>query len=99
MADYVTTSELQEALQAQTDEIAGMFDSLMTQVDTRFNKTENSDNELRNAVNSLTNSIDGFLKRLDQVESEQRARDAQFDRLLAWAKKVSKKTGVPLEDL
>ena len=99
MADYVTSTELYKALQAQTDEIASMFDSFMTQVDARFSKVEASDNELKNAIHSLTNSIDGFLKRLDQVESEQRARDAQFDRLLAWAKKVSKKTGVPLEGL
>ena len=99
MADNVTTAELKKALEAQTDEIAGMFDTFMEQVDVRFNKSEASDSELKNALNSLTNTLDGFLKRLDQVESEQRARDAQFERLVAWAKKVSKKTGIPLEDL
>lgn len=50
-------------------------------------------------MESLTNTIDRFLKRLDDNETEQAARDAQFDRLLKWAREVSKKTGVPLPDL
>jgi septal ring factor EnvC (AmiA/AmiB activator) len=51
----------------------------------------------QSTLSSLMNSIDGFIKRLDDNETEQSARDAQFDRLLDWARKVSKKTGIPLE--
>lgn len=51
----------------------------------------------QNSIDRLTNTIDGFIKRLDENETEMTARDAQFDKLLAWAKKVSKETGIPLE--
>jgi nitrate/nitrite-specific signal transduction histidine kinase len=51
------------------------------------------------SIDKLINTIDGFVKRLDEVESEQLARDAQFGRLLAWAREVSKKTGIPLKEL
>lgn len=36
---------------------------------------------------------------IDKYETELAARDAQFDRLVEWARKVSAKTGIPLKDL
>lgn len=51
------------------------------------------------ALDRLTNSVDAFVKRLDDKSLENKMRDRQFDRLLVWAKKVSEKTGIPLEDL
>lgn len=51
------------------------------------------------SVEKLTQTIDSFIKRLDDIEAEQAARDAQFQRLLEWARKVSEKTGIPLENL
>lgn len=45
---------------------------------------------------SLPNTIDGFVKRLDEVETEQTARDAKFERLTKWAEEVSEKTGIHL---
>jgi septal ring factor EnvC (AmiA/AmiB activator) len=50
-------------------------------------------------IDRLTNTIDSFVKRLDDNETEQTARDYQFEKLLAWARKVSEKTGIPLENL
>lgn len=53
----------------------------------------------QSSLNRLTNTIDSFVKRLDDSEIEQSSRDLQFDRLLSWARHVSKKTGIPLVDL
>lgn len=53
----------------------------------------------QDSIDRLTNTIDSFVKRLDDSETEQTARDAQFERLLEWAREVSKKTGVPLKNL
>lgn len=47
----------------------------------------------------LLSTIDNFIGRIDRYEAEQAARDDQFERLLAWARKVSEKTGIPLENL
>jgi len=55
--------------------------------------------KIQNSLDRLTNTIDSFVKRLDDAETEQAARDLQFEKLLAWAKEVSKKTGVPLKNL
>ncbi|MBI3624210.1 hypothetical protein HY218_01105 [Candidatus Saccharibacteria bacterium] len=47
----------------------------------------------------MLNTIDGFIARIDKYETELAARDSQFQKLLVWARKVSKKTGIPLENL
>ncbi len=53
----------------------------------------------QDSLDRLTNTIDSFVKRLDDSETEQASRDYQFERLLSWARQVSKKTGIPLKDL
>ncbi len=51
------------------------------------------------SIDKLTRTIDGFVKRLEDHEVEIAARDSQFEKLLIWARKVSEKTGIPLENL
>lgn len=51
------------------------------------------------SMDRLINTLDGFVKRLDDAQIDQSARDARFERLLEWAKEVSIKTGIPLKDL
>lgn len=65
-----------------------------TEVKAELNKKASQD-----SLDRLTNTIDSFVKRLDDTEIETAARDAQFDRLLAWAREVSVKTGIPLKNL
>jgi hypothetical protein len=52
------------------------------------------------AEEHLARTLDTFLRhRLERYERKQLAQDDQFERLLAWARKVSEKTGIPLENL
>jgi len=53
----------------------------------------------QSSLDSLQRTIDKFIGRLDDQEIELRARDNQFEKLLAWARKVSEKTGIPLDNL
>ena len=92
MSDYLKKSELTNALKEQTDEIVTVFNTFMKQVDERFNGMERK-------YDHLINTIDGFIGRIDKYEVELAARDAQFERLVSWARKVSVKTGIPLESL
>jgi septal ring factor EnvC (AmiA/AmiB activator) len=103
MNDYVTNNELKEVLESslskQTDEIVNLIHVFMDQVDTKFKTVESEIIELKESHNKLINTIDGFISRIDKYESELAARDNQFEKLLAWARKVSEKTGIPLEYL
>ena len=47
----------------------------------------------------LSQTVGKYLRRIDQIEAERTARDSQFEKLLVWARKVSDKTGIPLENL
>lgn len=86
-------------LETRFDKLETRFDMFEFRVNARFDKLEARMDEFDAKLDKLTNTIDGFVKRLDEVESEQIARDRQFERLLTWARKVSEKTGIPLENL
>ena len=92
MTDYLTKRELNSALKEQTDEIVNVLSTFMKQVDDRFNAMESK-------YDHLINTLDSFIGRIDKYEVELAARDAQFERLVSWARKVSEKTGIPLESL
>ncbi len=99
MSQFVTPETLKTALREQTDEIVELLQSFIGQVDVRFNKIEAEIIDLKQSHNQLLNTIDGFIARIDKYETELIARDNQIDKLISWAKKVSEKTGIPLENL
>ena len=66
------------------------FDSIDEKLNGKADKTD---------VERLINTMDDFIRRVTNNETEQAARDAQFARLVEWAREVSKKTGVPLPNL
>lgn len=99
MNSPITEENLKTALNSQTDEIVGLIQTFMQQVDDRFNKMEGEIGQLKQSHDRLLNTIDGFIGRIDRYETELAARDNQFEKLLAWARKVSEKTGIPLENL
>lgn len=79
------------------DEFTKLFkyiESFRSEVNEKLEKTATQD-----SLDRLTSTIDSFIKRLDDNEIENVMRDRQFDRLLNWARKVSEKTGIPLENL
>lgn len=81
------------------DEIDHRFDTMKTYMDTRFDTLERRMDKSEDAYQHLLGTIDAFLGRIDGYETEMTARDSQFNKLLEWAKKVSKKTGVPMPEL
>lgn len=87
------------ATRDDVDEVIGIIRDFMHQVDGRFNSIEKEISELKESHNRLLNTIDGFIGRIDKYETELAARDNQFEKLLVWARKVSEKTGIPLENL
>jgi hypothetical protein len=99
MSDYATKQEVQEIVDKAVTDLSEIISTFAQQVDTRFNKVEKELGELRESHQRLLNTIDGFIGRIDRYETEQLMRDNQFNRLLEWARKVSEKTGIPLENL
>lgn len=77
------------------DEFTKLFKYIQefrAEINERLERTESQ-------IEKLTSTIDAFVKRIDDYETEMAARDRQFKRLLDWARKVSEKTGIPLENL
>src|SRR5882672_9989523 len=99
MSAYATKEDVQEIVDKAVIDLSEVIASFAQQVDARFNKVEKELAELRESHQRLLNTIDGFIGRIDHYETEQLIRDNQFNRLLEWARKVSEKTGIPLENL
>lgn len=80
---------------------AKSFERFFIYMEKRFDAIEKKLDEKasQSSLDKLMITIDGFVKRLDDAEIEQTSRDRQFERLLEWARKVSEKTGIPLENL
>jgi len=87
-----------EKIDARFEKIDERLDKMTIQINSRLDKIESDVIDLQASHNRLMNTVDHFLARIDRYETEQAARDSQFNRLLDWARKVSKKTGIPLED-
>lgn len=99
MAEYATKEDVQQIVDKAVTDLSEIIADFSHQVDYRFNEVEARQRELDRKFEHLVTTIDSFVGRIDQYETEQAARDGQFNRLLEWARKVSKKTGIPLENL
>ncbi len=77
------------------------FMKLFKYVEKRFGDMDKRFDEMatKDSVDRLANSVDALIGHYETMNAEQAARDAQWERLLEWAREVSKKTGVPLKDL
>ena len=53
--------------------------------------------QLEASHQQLVSTIDKFLKRLDDIETENAARDHQYARLERWVEQIAKQTGIKLE--
>ena len=109
MSEVATKSDiakLDKKIDDSFSDITDLLRGFIDQVDERFQKVEyeltNIKSEivdLKESHNRLLNTVDGFVSRIDKYETELSARDNQFAKLLEWARKVSEKTGIPLENL
>jgi len=89
----------ENATRKDIDEVIDIVKVFMGQVSGQFIEVNRRLDLLDQKYDHLINTIDGFLSRIDKYETELAARDNQFEKLLIWARKVSDKTGIPLENL
>ncbi len=88
-----------QATKDDVNEVLETIKTLMDQISSKFSEVEKRFDIQDVKYDHLINTIDGFIGRIDRYETEMAVRDSQFERLLSWARKVSDKTGIPLENL
>ncbi len=94
MTEYVTKSDLTVALNEGFDNV---YKKLTKHFDVRFDRLELDISKINEKYEHLIVTLDSFLKRLDDIEVDNAARDAQLARLERWIEQVASKTGVKLE--
>ena len=77
------------------------FTRLFKYVETRFGDMEKRFDQVstQDSVDRLASSVDALIGYYKDQQDEQTARDLQWERLIEWAREVSKKTGILLKDL
>lgn len=97
MADYATKQDVEEIVGKAVDDLTEVIAQFASRVDERFNRLEERVERLEENFERLNNTLDAFLKRLDDVEKDNAARDHEIDRMKRWIKQIAQKTGVKLE--
>jgi septal ring factor EnvC (AmiA/AmiB activator) len=64
---------------------------------TEFAAVRKDISDIKDSFRHLNETLDAFLKRLDDIEKDNTARDAQLARLERWIETIAQKTGVKLE--
>lgn len=108
MQAYATKDDVQEivskSVDGAVDDLSQIIQTFAQNVDERFIKVETNIADLKTDIAGLSTkydrlitTLDAFLKRLDDAEVNNMARDAQLARLERWIEQVAEKTGVKLE--
>lgn len=96
MAEYATKDDVQQIVDKAVDELSGIINNFASAVDERFNKVEARLDKLEASHDRLVNTLDAFLKRLDDIEKDNEARNAQYARLERWVQQIADQTGIKL---
>jgi hypothetical protein len=94
MSDYVTKADLDKSLDSGFN---SLYKKLTEHFDKQFDEVKEDIAELNGKYDHLINTLDTFLKRLDNIEANDAARDVQLARHEKWLEQIAAKTGVKLE--
>lgn len=89
-------NSIDKKIDKAVDDLSEIIQTFATQVDQRFNQLEERVDKLEKSIDRLTNTIDGFVKRLEDHEVENKARDSEVARLTRWVEQIAQETGVKL---
>lgn len=91
------SNSIDKKIEKAVDDLTDVIAQFASRVDERFNRLEARVDKLEENFERLNNTLDAFLKRLDDLEADNHARDAQIARMERWIEKIAKQTGVQLE--
>lgn len=88
--DYMTRDMLKEDLNDFGLKLFAYFDKRFDALDKRIDGIDDK-------YERLMTVLDAFLKRLDDIEADNAARDHEIERIKRWVQQIAQKTGVKLE--
>lgn len=101
MAEYATKEDVQgivtTVVNKAVDDLSDVISQLAQNMHKELVEIKQDVSELKESHRRLIDTLDTFLKRLDDIETDNTARDAQLARLERWIEQIASKTGVKLE--
>lgn len=97
MADFATKDDVQQIVNKAVDDLSEIIATLSQSMHSELADVKKEIADIRVSLDRLTNTIDGFVKRLDDMETDNTARDAQLARLDRWIHQIAEQTGIELK--
>jgi septal ring factor EnvC (AmiA/AmiB activator) len=94
MSDYDRKDYLTKRLDSGFN---NLYKKLTEHFDKQFDEVREDIAELNKKYDHLINTLDAFLKRLDNIEANDAARNVQLARHERWLEQIAAKTGVKLQ--
>lgn len=94
MNTTLSADELDKKLDEKFNEFGA---KLFQYLDRRFDEVNERIDKVEQNFDRLQQTLDAFIKRVDDIETEDSARDAQLARLERWIEQIAEKTGVKLK--
>lgn len=96
MTEYATKDDVQVIVNKAVDDLSDVIQTFAQHIDTRFDALEKRADKLEAQFERLNDTLHAFLKRLDDIEADNAARDVQLARHEKWLEQIAAKTGVKL---
>ena len=93
MSDYVTKDDLTKSLDTGFN---NLYKKLTEHVDKRIDEVREDIEDLNKKYDHLISTLVAFLKRLDDIEANDAARDVQLAWHERWLEQIAAKAGVKL---
>jgi septal ring factor EnvC (AmiA/AmiB activator) len=97
MANAVTLGTLDKKIDQAIEDLSEIISQFAQTTHEEFVSVRHDIADLKASHDKLLNTLDHFPKRLDDIEADNTARDAQFARLERWIEQHASKTGLKLE--
>src|SRR3989344_3357626 len=98
MANYASKSEVQTIIDQSAskvvDELTGVFQGFMQQVDERFDKVESKMDGMQKQIQNVLDHLDSIEKRLEISEDERLVMAHQLTLLHDWVEKAANRIDV-----
>lgn len=89
--------DLEKRIDKRFDDLTALMSKFADDVQSKLTEHDEEFKKLNTKYDYLISTIDGFIKRIDDYETELAARDHKIARLERWIEQIATKTGVKLK--
>ena len=97
--DYATKDDVKEIVGKAVEDLSNIIADLAQSMHEEIVELKKDNQEIKQTLNKLLSTMDSYYAQAEEARLDLAASDSRFEKLLAWARDVSEKTGIQIRDL